>query len=228
MGSDGEPTTRLYTSRGIRKKKALLRQDLKAKPLPLPILSEPLPPPSSLISSLSASNGFNPRYRWHDPDQSIRIPLSTAIDGIDTTVSPKWYHYSASGKWYHYSASEYSSPAQQAQPFRNSIVCTKAGKEALSECPRPAEDQQRRLSNTASAILLSWFNDHLERPYPTKNEVGQLARASGATRYQIRNFFINQRRKVIQTARKEAHGQKPGFPKWYAAKDTGESKDIDV
>ncbi|KAF6199797.1 hypothetical protein GE061_006095 [Apolygus lucorum] len=45
-----------------------------------------------------------------------------------------------------------------------------------------------------SAILKSWFDDHINRPYPTQDEITSLVMATGLSRVQIRAWFTYRRR----------------------------------
>ena len=52
-----------------------------------------------------------------------------------------------------------------------------------------------RLGNYRSNILQSWFDEHLDDPYPSPDEKTWLAQKAGMDMRQVQNWFINQRKR---------------------------------
>lgn len=61
-------------------------------------------------------------------------------------------------------------------------------KSALSE-----SHNNHKLPKFAAKILKLWFNEHIENPYPSKEEKVMLASKTNLTLRQINNWFVNQR-----------------------------------
>ncbi|KAL0482378.1 hypothetical protein AKO1_013010 [Acrasis kona] len=59
--------------------------------------------------------------------------------------------------------------------------------------PRKIRREPRRLPKEASQILMSWFHQHLHNPYPSKEEKASLMDATGLSKLQIKNWFVNHR-----------------------------------
>lgn len=75
-----------------------------------------------------------------------------------------------------------------------------------------------RFSSTATKVLKSWFEHHLEHPYPTLEEVHQLQGQTGLSVQQVRDWFANSRRRAkrrsplhgtVDSQTRSPHGSSP-------------------
>lgn len=57
--------------------------------------------------------------------------------------------------------------------------------------------RQRRFPGNTSTILLHWLNDHANKPYPSGQEMLELARATNLSKCQIQQWFVNARRRMV-------------------------------
>ncbi|ORX92945.1 homeobox domain of homeobox protein Pknox1, partial [Basidiobolus meristosporus CBS 931.73] len=55
------------------------------------------------------------------------------------------------------------------------------------------------LPKHVTAILKSWLANHVKHPYPTEDEKIALAMETKLTMNQISNWFINARRRILQS-----------------------------
>jgi len=78
----------------------------------------------------------------------------------------------------------------------------------LQKQSHPTKKLRRNLNKNATKILLQWFHDHIEDPYPTDQEKAMLAAQCVLTLKQINNWFGNTRirykRKCLKQAGKES------------------------
>ena len=56
---------------------------------------------------------------------------------------------------------------------------------------RESKRSRNRLSDYATQYLLRWFEQHVTSPYPTKEQKEQIAKATGLTTKQVRNWYVN-------------------------------------
>lgn len=59
--------------------------------------------------------------------------------------------------------------------------------------------QRSNLPKPITAILKDWLARHKRHPYPNEEEKAQLVQQTGLARNQISNWFINARRRILQT-----------------------------
>ncbi|KAI0194188.1 hypothetical protein F4808DRAFT_464601 [Astrocystis sublimbata] len=63
------------------------------------------------------------------------------------------------------------------------------------------------LPKEVTEILLTWFMDHLEKPYPTEEEKQILMKQTGLQMNQISNWFINARRRKLPSMLKDLEAE---------------------
>jgi len=70
----------------------------------------------------------------------------------------------------------------------------------LSRSSRSSKTKRSRsnYSKPVTKILMNWFKDHLNHPYPTEEQRQQLCEITGLSRKQLRVWFIDTRRVSIQ------------------------------
>ena len=56
------------------------------------------------------------------------------------------------------------------------------------------------LPKSTTHVLKTWFNEHLEYPYPSESQKDDLAAQTSLTLNQISNWFINARRRILPPA----------------------------
>lgn len=59
----------------------------------------------------------------------------------------------------------------------------------------PSEKKRLRIKKRSS-LLKEWYNNHIEYPYPNKEEVLELARLTESTKEQVKRWFANQRNRA--------------------------------
>ena len=64
--------------------------------------------------------------------------------------------------------------------------------------------KRRYLPASSSNILLNWFKEHIDNPYPTKQEKEKLAREANIDHMQLYNWLKNARSKR-GISKKEVH-----------------------
>ena len=57
---------------------------------------------------------------------------------------------------------------------------------------------KERIAKDKVLILRQWLFEHAENPYPTVEEKQRLATATGLTRQQINQWFVNARRRILK------------------------------
>ncbi|GFR67343.1 sine oculis-like transcription factor [Elysia marginata] len=69
--------------------------------------------------------------------------------------------------------------------------------------PENKQPRSLRAADTVvTSVLRSWFHEHLERPYPSRDDLAELARQTQLSSQQIRMWFANARRKKLKCQRK--------------------------
>eukprot|EP00127_Corallochytrium_limacisporum_P003747 Clim_evm79s152 gene=Clim_evmTU79s152 len=63
---------------------------------------------------------------------------------------------------------------------------------------KPRKKHRVNYRKSAVALLKSWLFNHMEHPYPTDEEKLQLAEQTNLTVYQIGDWFINARRRILK------------------------------
>jgi len=68
-------------------------------------------------------------------------------------------------------------------------------------------------SQQAVAVMKNWLLEHLERPYPTVEERDQLAAETNLQPNQVKDWFINARRRILPKLNEENGPRKKKTPK---------------
>eukprot|EP00744_Colponema_vietnamica_P002286 GILI01003616.1.p1 GENE.GILI01003616.1~~GILI01003616.1.p1 ORF type:complete len:101 (+),score=27.70 GILI01003616.1:165-467(+) len=68
---------------------------------------------------------------------------------------------------------------------------------------------KNQLPKQATDVLKIWFMDHVSHPYPSGKEITQLMKATGLSMKQIKTWFINARKRVLQPVKNSPGGSFP-------------------
>ena len=58
--------------------------------------------------------------------------------------------------------------------------------------------KKREIPKAATNCLRGWLFQHITHPYPSEDQKKQLAQNTGLTVLQVKNWFINARRRIVQ------------------------------
>lgn len=81
--------------------------------------------------------------------------------------------------------------SKMIQEFREKTIET--GESELRSNLAAIQSQKIQLDNDATSLLNRWFLDHLCHPFPTSSEKEYLSYATGLSKNQVSNWFINTR-----------------------------------
>lgn len=80
---------------------------------------------------------------------------------------------------------------------------TSSSSSSQSSSKSSLKDSQRKkrsnLPKKSTSILMAWLNDNISHPYPNSKEKLDLIRKTGLTPQQLSNWFINARRRKLNT-----------------------------
>lgn len=67
--------------------------------------------------------------------------------------------------------------------------------------PSPPKNslQRKYLPPYAVSVLSAWFDTHRDNPYPTEPEKKDLAKLAGISVSQVRHWFTNRRRRLVES-----------------------------
>ena len=69
----------------------------------------------------------------------------------------------------------------------------------LYEKQKPKMNSKKReIPKAATHCLKRWLFQHITNPYPSEDQKKQLAQNTGLTILQVKNWFINARRRIVQ------------------------------
>lgn len=97
-----------------------------------------------------------------------------------------------------------SSPQQQASP-RSPKCATRGGKTVKQKSPQKLNKDSKTID-----VLNQWFDEHSDKPYPTKKEKEELAKRSKMTVKQVSTWFNNKRYRSNCTLTKKGKGKGKG------------------
>ena len=69
----------------------------------------------------------------------------------------------------------------------------------LSTLPKKKSRHNEPLNNKAVMVMMRWYEEHWENPYPTKNQKDQLAKDGGISVTQVKSWFANKRNRTNNT-----------------------------
>ncbi|KAL0480682.1 homeobox-like protein [Acrasis kona] len=72
---------------------------------------------------------------------------------------------------------------------------------AGGEVKRRNNKSARVLPQEASTILNEWFTNHIEDPYPTKEQKDELLSQTGLSRKQLKDWFVNHRQRTVRAGK---------------------------
>ncbi|ORY91402.1 hypothetical protein BCR43DRAFT_499025 [Syncephalastrum racemosum] len=206
------PTTTAVASCTLAEKAADYSPASATSPTP-PLSAHDLPgsppAPSSSLSttssyssaSSSASSFASPPARHAQPSlpkqrpqrlrrsSSLRPPPSPEPSSASSTSSTLSHTFAK-----HY-ASPHVAP-QQSMHKDDHRRKQQHQQQVVKSVPRK---QRSNLPKPITAILKDWLARHKRHPYPNEEEKAQLVQQTGLARNQISNWFINARRRILQT-----------------------------
>ena len=76
------------------------------------------------------------------------------------------------------------------------------------ECLKDPENPKNseKPGQVATSILSAWLLEHLTHPYPSEDQINQLAQVTGLTIVSVNNWFTNARKWIVQPLIDQANG----------------------